>query len=69
MAHAAAAESGEAPSSRRLDQPGQCAAHRVVEVGVGEAVVQLQSREDALKEDPAPFDRHAVGGGPDGPKL
>jgi hypothetical protein len=36
-----------------LDQPGQRYAHRVVEIGVGEAPVQLQAREDALKEDAA----------------
>jgi hypothetical protein len=34
-----------------LDQPGQRYAHRVVEIGVGEAPVQ--AREDALKEDAA----------------
>jgi hypothetical protein len=36
-----------------LDQPGQRYAHHVVEIGVGEAPVQLQAREDALKEDAA----------------
>ena len=36
-------------SGRRLDQPGQRYAHRVVEIGVGEAVVQLLPREHALK--------------------
>jgi len=35
-----AAGSGAAPSGRRLDQPGQRHAHRVVEIGVGEAAVQ-----------------------------
>src|SRR5215472_6410702 len=29
----------------------------------------LQARDYALKEDAALLDRHAVGGGPDGPKL
>jgi hypothetical protein len=36
-----------------LDQPGQRYAHRVVEIGVAEAPVQLQAREDAIEEDAA----------------
>ena len=52
-----------------MDQPGQRCAHRVVEIGVGEAAVQLQPRDNPLKEDAALLDRHAHGGGPDGPKL
>src|SRR5215469_7993119 len=64
------AGSGGVISGRRLDQPGQCYAHRVVEVGVGEAPLQhLQARGNALKEDAALLERHAVGGVPDGPKL
>jgi hypothetical protein len=43
--------------------------HRVVKIGVGEATVQLQPRDNALKEDAALLYRYAVGGGPDGPKL
>src|SRR5215469_13733265 len=64
-----AAGSCEAPLRRRLDQPGQCYAHRVVDIGVGEAAVQLQPRDNPLKIDAALLDRHAVGGDPDGPKL
>jgi len=52
-----------------LDQPGQCCTHCVDEIGIAKAAVQLQAREDAPKEDAAFLDRHAVGGGPDGPKL
>ena len=52
-----------------MDQPGQCCAHRLVQIGIGEAAVQLQPRNDSLKEDAALLDRHAGGGGPDGPKL
>ena len=69
QAQTTAAGSGGSLSGRRLDQPGQRCAHRVVEVGIGEAAVQLQARDNALKEDAALLDRHAGGGSPDGPKL
>jgi hypothetical protein len=36
-----------------LDQPGQRCAHCVVEIGVGEATLELQARDNALKEDAA----------------
>ena len=36
--------SGKVISGRRLDQPGQCYAHRVVEIGVGEAHAFLRRR-------------------------
>jgi hypothetical protein len=52
-----------------LDQPRQCYAHRVIKIGIGEAAVQLQARYNPLKEDAALLNRHAIGGGPDGPKL
>jgi hypothetical protein len=64
-----AAGSGAAPLGRRLDQPGQCCADRVVEIGVGEAAVQLQPRNNPLNEEAALLGRYVVGGGPDGPKL
>jgi len=40
-----------------------------LEIGIGEAALQLQPRNDPLNEDAALFKRHAVGGGPDCPKL
>jgi len=40
-----------------LDQPGQCCTHCVDEIGIAKAAVQLQAREDALKEDAAFLDR------------
>jgi hypothetical protein len=44
--------------------------HCVVEIGIGdEAAVQLQARDNALKEDAALLNRHALSGGPDDPKL
>ena len=46
-----------------------CRTHRVFEIGIGEAALQLQTRNDSLNEDAALLRRHAVGGGPDGPKL
>jgi len=52
-----------------LDQPGQRCAHRVVEIRVGEAALELQPRNDPLNEDAALLKRYAVCGGPDGPKL
>jgi hypothetical protein len=52
-----------------LDQPGQRCTHRVVEIGIGEAAVELQPRNDTLTEDAALLKRYAVGGGPDSPKL
>jgi hypothetical protein len=63
-----AAGSGEV-SGRRLDQPGQRRAHCVVEIGIGEAALHLQPRNNPLNEDAALLKRHAVSGGPDGPKL
>jgi hypothetical protein len=56
-------------SGRRLDQPGQRCAYRLVEIGIGEAAVQLQPRNNPLNEEAALLSRHVVGGGPDGPKL
>ena len=53
-----------AGSGRRLDQPGQCWTHRVVEIGIGEATMQLQPRNNPLNEDAALLNRYAVGGGP-----
>jgi hypothetical protein len=41
--------------------------HRVVEIGIGEAALQLQPRNDPLNEDAALLKRQAVGGCPDGP--
>jgi hypothetical protein len=61
--------SGGAPSGRRLDQSCQCCTHRVIEIGIGEAVVQLQPRNNPLNEEAALLSRYVVGGGPDGPKL
>jgi hypothetical protein len=43
--------------------------HRVIEIGIGEATVQLQPRNNPFNEDAALLKRYAVGGGPDGPKL
>jgi hypothetical protein len=40
-----------AGSGRRLDQPCQCRTHRVVEIGIGEATVQLQPRNNPFNED------------------
>jgi hypothetical protein len=54
---------------RRLDQPGQRCVHRVVEIDVGEASVQPQTRDNTLKEDAALLEWHLVGGVPDDPKL
>jgi hypothetical protein len=63
------AGSGAAPLGRLLDQPSQRCAHCVVEIGIGEAAVVPQPRKNPLKEDAALLNRHAVGCGPDGPKL
>jgi hypothetical protein len=60
---------GGGKGGRLLDQPGQRCAHCVVEIGVGEAAEVPQPRKNPLKEDAAFLNRHAVGGGPDGPKL
>jgi hypothetical protein len=43
--------------------------HRVVDIDVGEASVQPQTRDNTLKEDAALLDWHPVGGVPDDPKL
>ena len=64
-----AAGSGESLLGRCLDQPGQRCVHRVVEIDVGEASMQPQTRDNTLKEDAALLDRHPVGGIPDDPKL
>jgi hypothetical protein len=66
---ATVAGSGAAPSGRRLDQPGQRCAHRVVEIGIGEVAVQSQPRDNPLKEDAALLDRYTDGSGPDSAKL
>jgi hypothetical protein len=47
-----------------LDQPCQCRTHRVVEIGIGEAALQLQPCNDPLNEDAALLKRYAIGGGP-----
>jgi hypothetical protein len=39
-----------------LDQPDQRCVHSVVEIGVGEAAVQPQTRDNTLKEDAALLD-------------
>jgi hypothetical protein len=52
-----------------LDQPLQRCTHRVVDIGIGEAALELQPRNNPLKEDAALLKRYAVGGGPDRPKL
>jgi len=49
--------------------PRQCCTHRVVEIGIGEAAVELQPRKNPIKEDAALLERYAGCGGPDGPKL
>jgi hypothetical protein len=64
-----AAGSGETPLGRRLDQPGQRCAYRVVEIGVGEAALQLQARDNAVKEYAALLYWQAGGGRPDRSKL
>ena len=52
-----------------MDQPGQRCLHRVVEIDVGEASVQPQTRYNMLKENAALLDWHTVDGVPDDPKL
>jgi hypothetical protein len=52
-----------------LDQSGQRCVHRVVEIDVGEASVQPQTRDNTLKEDTALLEWHVSGGVPDDPKL
>jgi hypothetical protein len=52
-----------------LDQPGQRCVHRIVEIGISEAPVQPQTRDNTVKEDAALLDWHPVGGVPDDPKL
>jgi hypothetical protein len=52
-----------------LDQPDQRCVHSVVEIGVGEAAVQPQTRDSTLKEDAALLDWHSVGGVPNDPNL
>jgi hypothetical protein len=42
-----------AGSGRRLDQSCQCCTHRVIEIGIGEATMQLQPRNNPLNEDAA----------------
>ena len=54
---------------RRFDQPLRRCTHRVVDIGIGEAALEVQPRNNPLKEDAAILNRYAVGGGPDGPKL
>ena len=52
-----------------MDQTGQRSTHGVIKIGIGEAALALQPRNDPLKEDAAFLDRYAVSRVPDGPKL
>jgi hypothetical protein len=49
--------------------PYQCRTHHVIEIGIGEAALQLQPRNNPLNEDAALLKRQAVGCYPDSPQL